>query len=70
MLSLQPEIQSNQPVNLMQPFPQPYEALHKILSDLANSVSRYSSLKVWMNNGLAMKQKKLCKSKGDYCIKQ
>ena len=32
MLPLQPEIQSNQPQKLMQPFPQPDNALYEIWS--------------------------------------
>ena len=37
----------NQPQNLMQPFPHPNDATHKIWSRLANWLQRYSSSKVW-----------------------
>ena len=36
MLPWQPEFQSNQPKNLMQPFPLPDDAFHEIWSKLAN----------------------------------
>ena len=35
------------PQNLMQPFPHPNDATHKIWSGLANWLQRYSSSKVW-----------------------
>ena len=47
MLPWKPEFWSNLPQNLMQPFPQPNDATHKILSRLANWLQRYSSSKVW-----------------------
>ena len=37
----------NLPQNLMQPFPHPNDAIHKIWSRLANWLQRYSSSKVW-----------------------
>ena len=37
----------NLPPNLMQPFPHPSDATHKIWSRLANWLQRYSSSKVW-----------------------
>ena len=39
--------QVNLPQNLMQPFPHPYDATHKIWSRLTNWLQRYSSSKVW-----------------------
>ena len=36
MLPWQPEFQSNQPKNLMQPFPQPADVLQEIWSKLAD----------------------------------
>ena len=42
-----PEFWSNLPQNLMQPFPYPNDATHKIWSRLANWLQRYSSSKVW-----------------------
>ena len=38
---------SNLPQNLMQPFPYPNDATHKIWSRLVNWLQRYSSSKVW-----------------------
>ena len=37
----------NLPENIMQPFPHPNDATHKIWSRLANWLQRYSSSKVW-----------------------
>ena len=39
--------QVNLPQNLMQPFPHPNDATHKIWSRLTNWLQRYSSSKVW-----------------------
>ena len=47
LLPWKPEFSSNLPQNLMQPFPHPIDATHKIWSRLANWLQRYSSLKVW-----------------------
>ena len=47
LLPWKPEFWSNLPQNLMQPFPHPSDATHKIWSRLANWLQRYSSLKVW-----------------------
>ena len=47
LLSWKPEFGSNLPQNLMQPFPHPSDATHKIWSRLAYWLQRYSSLKVW-----------------------
>ena len=47
LLPWKPEFWSNLSQNLMQPFPQPSDATHKILSRLTNWLQRYSSLKVW-----------------------
>ena len=41
------EFWPNLPKNLMQPFPHPSDATHRIWSILANLPQRYSSLKVW-----------------------
>ena len=41
------QFQSNLRLNLMQPFPYPNDATHKIWSRLANWLHRYSSSKVW-----------------------
>ena len=46
-LSVAMETRSNLLQNLMQPFPHPSDATHKIWSRLANWLQRYSSLKVW-----------------------
>ena len=48
LLPRKPEFWSNLPQSLMQPFPHPSDATHKIWSRLANWLQRYSSLKVWM----------------------
>ena len=47
LLPWKPEFWSNLPQNLMQPFPIPSDATHKIWSRLANWLQRYSSSKVW-----------------------
>ena len=47
LLPWKPQFWSNLPQNLMQPFPHPSDATHKIWSKLANWSQRYSSLKVW-----------------------
>ena len=47
MLPWKPELWSNLPKNLIQPFPHPNDATHKILSRLTNWLQRYSSSKVW-----------------------
>ena len=44
---LSPMCQVNLPQNLMQPFPHPNDATHKIWSRLTNWLQRYSSSKVW-----------------------
>ena len=44
---METRVWSNLPQNLMQPFPHPNNATHKILSKLANWLQRYSSSKVW-----------------------
>ena len=48
LLPWKPEFGSILPQILMQPFPYPIDATHKIWSRLANWLQRYSSLKVWM----------------------
>ena len=47
LLPWKPEFWANLPQNLMQPFPHPSNATHKIWSRLADWLQRYSSLKVW-----------------------
>ena len=47
LLPWTPEFWSNLPLNIMQPFPTPSDAKHKIWSRLANWPLRYSSSKVW-----------------------
>ena len=47
MLPWKPEFWSNLPQNLMQPFPHPSDATHKIWSRLTNWLQRWMSLKVW-----------------------
>ena len=47
LLPWTPEFWSNMPQNIVQPFPIPSDATHKIWSRLANWLQRYSSLKVW-----------------------
>ena len=44
---LSPMCQVNLPQNLLQPFPHPNDATHKIWSRLTNWLQRYSSSKVW-----------------------
>ena len=44
---LSPKCQVNLPQNLMQSFPHPNDATHKIWSRLTNWLQRYSSSKVW-----------------------
>ena len=44
---LSPMCQGNLPQNLMQPFPHPNDATHKIWSRLTYWLQRYSSSKVW-----------------------
>ena len=44
---LSPMCPVNLPQNLMQPFPYPNDATHKIWSRLTNWLQRYSSSKVW-----------------------
>ena len=51
MLPWQPEFQSNQPKTPMQPFPLPGYDLHEILLKFANWLKRYTSLKVWTEDG-------------------
>ena len=47
LLPWTPEFWSNLPQKIMQPFPHPNDATHKIWSRLANWLQRYSSSKVW-----------------------
>ena len=48
LLPWKTEFWSNLRKNLMQPFPHPSDATHRIWSRLANWPQRYSSSKVWM----------------------
>ena len=47
LLPWKPQFWSNLPQKLMQPFLHPNDATHKIWSQLANWLQRYSSSKVW-----------------------
>ena len=47
LLPWKPEFWSNLTQNLMQPFPHPNDATHKIWSRVANWLQRYSSSNVW-----------------------
>ena len=47
MLPWQPEFHSDQPENIMQPFPVPDDASGEIRSRLAYWLQRYTLLKVW-----------------------
>ena len=46
-LPWKPEFRSNLPQNLMQPYPHPNNATHKIWATLAYWLQRYSVLKMW-----------------------
>ena len=50
MLPWTPEFQPDVPQNLMQPFPPPDNASHKIWSRLAIWYKRYTYLKLWTDD--------------------
>ena len=60
LLLWKPEFWSNLIQNLMQPFPHPNDATHKIWSRLANWLQRYLSSNVWNFRHSRARNSKMC----------